>query len=298
MTVLDVTYFKGRNPVKELSKADNARIIELGGDRRTGQIMIKDHSDRGILPEKDNVKNISEEEMDKLFGVEKSKPLTANQKTRVKGIVTKLKQLQPTQLHEVEYATVNDVLYLKTFLISDKRNRRGWRASWNSIKKNIKSFHGKPGIEYTKCGEYGCMLDHTDAGSYEENLHVQENYKVTTIVDTVLDEDSHTAYAIHRVENEDFAGKINRKEIKYLSPSIWPNKEKTTMYKADENDEWYIDTTDWTGVHDAWVHSPAFGHVAKIVGECVGGVECINKLKNNTTLVGSDFLDDIRQLLK
>ena len=82
MTVLDVTYFKGGTPAKELSKADNARIIELGGDRRTAQIMIKDHKDRGILPKKDSVKNISKEDMNKIFGDSKSKEANVDSLTQ------------------------------------------------------------------------------------------------------------------------------------------------------------------------------------------------------------------------
>ena len=222
------------------------------------------------------------------------------QQKKLESIITQLKQLDKEtklpdtsktdnykmQLHAVEHYTENGKLYLKTFLINDKRNNNGWRASWDSIRKNVKSFIGQPGIEYYKCGEYGCMRDHTDEPTLEENLKLQENYRVSTIVDVVLDEGTHTAYAIHRIENEDFAAKINRKEIKYLSPSIWPNKEKTTVYQNADNNEWYIDTTDWKGVHDAWVDNPAFGHAARIVGQCFGGEDCIVELKGDKLLVG------------
>ena len=209
---------------------------------------------------------------------------TPCEKVRIEKIIAKLKQL-----HAVEYFTDdghdnyddnNNALYIKTFLISDKRNNNGWRADWASIKKNIKSFVGKPGIEYKKCGIHGCMLDHTDGHSYDNNIHIQEKYRVSTIVNTILDEATHTAYAIHKIEDDTFAEKIRREEIQYLSPAIWPNKEKTTMHLTDD-DEWYIDTTDWQGLHDAFVDSPAYGHQAKIVGQCEGSSsECLTELDN------------------
>ena len=184
------------------------------------------------------------------------------------------------------YRKKDGKLYIKTFLIDDTRNNNGWRASWNSIKKRIRTFIGRPGIEYMKCDQYGCMLDHTIAPTFEENLHVQEPHRVTTIVDTALDESTHTAYAIHRVENEEFAQKIESGEIKYLSPSIAPVKEKTTISQnPDNDDEWYIDTTDWRGLHAAFVHMPAYNHKARVVGKCTGDEKCVTELKNNSTLV-------------
>ena len=200
------------------------------------------------------------------------------QRKRVRGIIAAARQLDA-----ITYERHKDDgrLYVKTFLISDRRNRNGWRASWNSIKKHHKSFIGKPGIEYMKCGDTGCSLDHTAGPSYEESEHMQERYRVSTIVDTVLDESNHTAYAIHRIESDDFADKILRNEIRYLSPSIWPDRERTTMQLTD-NDEWHIDTTGWRGLHDAWVHSPAYGHDARVIDKCAGeSASCITELRNS-----------------
>ena len=217
------------------------------------------------------------------------------QRAKIEEIIARIEvlsknDLDTIQLNATEHYRENGVLYLKTFLINDLRNNNGWRASWNSIKNNVKSFIGTPGIEYYKCGEYGCMRDHTDAKSLEENVKIQERYRVSTIVDVMLDEPTHTAYAIHRIENKDFEKKIEKNKIKYLSPSIWPNRERTTI-NINEDDEWYIDTTDWKGVHDAWVDNPAFGHAARIIGRCFGGEECITKLKGDTLLVAKSRLD-------
>ena len=199
-----------------------------------------------------------------------------------------LMALNAVESKKVEYYTKDGDFYVKTFLISDKRNKRGWRASWNSIKKNVKSFHGRPGIEYMKCTEHGCDLDHTEGDTKEESIHIQEKYRVSTIVDTVLDESTHTAYAIQKVEDSQFRKKIEMGEIKYLSPSIWPNAEKTTLSISEDN-EWYIDTTDWDGLHHAWVNRPAFGHEARVVGQCTGDESCITELKNNRALVARAY---------
>ena len=179
-------------------------------------------------------------------------------------------------------------LFVKTFLIDDTRNRNGWRASWPSIKRLHKTFRGRPGIVFWSCGKKGCLRDHTEEQTYEGNVRKQEKYRVSTIVDTVLDESTHTAYAIHHVEREDFAQQIRQGIVKYLSPSIWPDREKTTVRLADpdgtagESDlarEWHIDTTGWKGLHDAWVDIPAYGPKARVVATCEGRKDCAASLR-------------------
>ena len=203
---------------------------------------------------------------------------------------------QLRQLHAIEHYRKDGDLYVKTFLVDETRNKNGWRASWASIKKNVKTFHKRPGIEYYKCTVHGCNMDHTEGDTLKEAVHAQEPHRVSTIMDTVLDEPTHTAYAIHKIHNEDFAKKIEQGVVKYLSPSIWPNKEKTTMALSDD-DEWHIDTTDWTGLHDAWVDNPAFGHKARVVGQCRGDKSCITELKTNRMLVATQLLYKAKALL-
>ena len=181
--------------------------------------------------------------------------------------------------HNFEPYEKDGDLYIKTWLIDDSRNRNGWRASWESIKQNAKSYIGRPGIEYTKCGEQGCIRDHTEADTLEKNLHKQERYRVSTIVDTVLDEANHTAYAIHKVVDKEFAEKIRRNEIQYLSPAIWTDKESTSMKNVD--DKIHIDTTKWKATHTAFVDQPAYGQKAKVVSKCTGTEKCVNELKNS-----------------
>ncbi len=56
--------------------------------------------------------------------------------------------------------------------MNDQRNKNEWRATWESIKENAQDFIGKPGIEYTKCVDGKCDLDHTDV---DQASHIHLN---------------------------------------------------------------------------------------------------------------------------
>jgi len=160
--------------------------------------------------------------------------------------------------------------FLKTFAINDKRNKNGWRATWEGIRKNIETFKGKPGIEFVKCDEDGCDLDHTEAQTEEMSLQVQEPFRVTTIVGFTFDESTHTAYFIDKVNDPDFYQKVKSLEIKYVSPSIWPKAGGYEIVGQMENGMPMIDVWEWSGLHKAYVNKPAFGDDAKITATCEG----------------------------
>lgn len=165
--------------------------------------------------------------------------------------------------------------YAKVFLLNDQRNKNGWRVTWESIKKNAADFIGRPGIEYVKCEGTVCDLDHTDGSTYEQNLKVQEQYRVSTIVDYVIDEPTHTVYAIHHIHDAKFAKKIAQKLIRYVSPSIWPKHEAYEILGKNTDGRPLVDVYDWKAIHSAWVTKPAFGDDAKIVAQCDGtGHDC------------------------
>ena len=153
--------------------------------------------------------------------------------------------------------------FAKIFLINDQRNKNEWRATWESIKKNAQDFIGKPGIEYTKCVDGECDLDHTDASTYAQNLKVQEQFRVSTIIDIILDENTHTAFAIHEINDDTFAKKLQREEVKYVSPSIWPKQGQYEIIGKKANGELVIDVFSWYGLHSAFVNKPAFGMMQK-----------------------------------
>ena len=160
--------------------------------------------------------------------------------------------------------------FLKTFAINDKRNKNGWRAVWEGIRKNIETFKGKPGIEFVKCDEDGCDLDHTEAQTEEMSLKVQEPFRVTTTIGFTFDESTHTAYFIDKVDDPNFFEKVKNLEIKYVSPSIWPKSGGYEIVGQMENGQPMIDVWDWSGLHHAFVNKPAFGDDAKITATCEG----------------------------
>lgn len=161
-------------------------------------------------------------------------------------------------------------LYLKTFALNDQRNKNGWRVTWDSIKKNMGDFIGNPGILYTKCQGSSCDLDHTEGSTYDSSLDVQEDFRVTNIIDYTIDEDTHTAYAIHQVTDPDFAKMVNNDEIKYVSPSVWPVAGAYDVSGTNDKGLPMIDAFDWKALHIAFINDPAFGDDAKITATCEG----------------------------
>jgi len=160
--------------------------------------------------------------------------------------------------------------FLKTFAINDKRNKNGWRAVWSGIRKNIETFKGKPGIEFVKCDQDGCDLDHTEAQTEEMSLKIQEPFRVTTTIGFTFDESTHTAYFIDKIDDPAFYEKVKSGEIKYVSPSIWPKSGGYDIIGEMENGQPMIDVWEWSGLHHAFVTKPAFGDDAKITATCEG----------------------------
>lgn len=167
--------------------------------------------------------------------------------------------------------------FLRVFAINDKRNKNGWKALWRGTRKNLHTFKGKPGIEFMKCDDDGCDLDHTEAQTKEMSLEVQEPFRVTTTIDFAFDESTHTAYFIDQVNDPEFFERVKKGEIKYVSPSIWPETGGFEIVGEMDNGSPMIDVWDWSGLHHAFVTKPAFGDEAKITATCEG-VNCPVKL--------------------
>ena len=197
--------------------------------------------------------------------------------------VKRSKQLRIVGLHldaKKEITDVSDAKrrLLKTFLISDVRNKNQWRVSWNSIKQYAKSFVGFPGIAYEKCEMGSCDLDHTQGATYEGSLENQKEYIVSNIIDVVFDEVNHTAWAIHEVLDDEFWEEIRAGRIKYVSPAIWPSKEHVVVIEPGEDGIPLVDCTKWQPLHLAFVHEPAYGITAEVRAHCTGGAECYSEV--------------------
>jgi hypothetical protein len=187
-------------------------------------------------------------------------------------------------------------MFIKTFALSDKRNKNGWRVTWDSIKRRIATFviNKRPGIEYVKCEEGECDLDHTDGATKEQAVKTQEQYRKTTIIDYTLDESNHKAYFIHQTTDREFFEKIQRGEIRFVSPSIWPTPGAYEILGRTERGMLKIDVYDWDGLHDAFVNNPAFGDEAKIVSTCEGD-NCHVRMMTAAQME-ADGLDPLKQV--
>ena len=113
--------------------------------------------------------------------------------------------------------------FVRTFGLNTKRNNNEWRVTWESIKEHIATAIKRPGIEYEKCVENKCDLDHVEAESFDENIQKQKPFERTSIVDYVFDEDNETVDLIHEVHDDEFFEKLKNGEIQYVSAMIWPS---------------------------------------------------------------------------
>lgn len=173
--------------------------------------------------------------------------------------------------------------FVRTFGINDIRNNNEWRSTWQGVLDNIKKSIGRPGIEFEKCTEAGCGLDHVEAEFLEENREKQKPFEVTNMIDYVIDEDTHTVDVIHEVHDDDFWKKLKDGMIKFVSPMIWPNNGGAQSSGTGRADLPIIDTWDYEWVHMAFLEkNPAFGDDASVRTMCEGKNCGIQLLSANT----------------
>ena len=169
--------------------------------------------------------------------------------------------------------------FVRTFGMNSERNKNEWRATWESIKKYIHTALQFPGIEYEVCKADGCDLDHVEADTFEENLAKQKPYERTEIIDYVLNEKEESADLIHEVFDDDFWDKLKSREIKYVSPLIWPLPNGVKVLGTGRAGLPIIDTTDWKFVHQAFLkNNPAYGTDIATVKTMCDGKDCDVKL--------------------
>lgn len=166
--------------------------------------------------------------------------------------------------------------FVRTFGIDTTRNKNKWRVTWDSIVKNIHTAlepDTNAGIEFEKCDENGCDLDHVEAETFKGLIEKQKPYKRATTIDYVLDEINLSADTIDEVHDDEFWEKLQSGEIKYVSPLIWPYSGGYEIVGYDEfTGQKIIDAWDWHWVHKAYLtKDPAFGtEKANIKAMCEG----------------------------
>jgi len=174
--------------------------------------------------------------------------------------------------------------FVRTFGMNSKRNKNEWRATWDSIKKNIHTAIDYPGIEYEACVDAKCDLDHVEAETFKENVEKQKPFSRTNIIDFVLDEKEESVDLIHEVLDDEFWKRLNNEEL-FVSPLIWPVNNGVTVLGKGRIGLPIIDTTDWKFVHDAFLtKDPAYGTDTATVKTMCEGKNCDVKLLSAQTL--------------
>lgn len=192
--------------------------------------------------------------------------------------------------------------FVRTFGMNSERNKNEWRATWDSIKKYIHTALEFPGIEYEVCKADGCDLDHVEAETFEENIAKQKPYERTKIIDYILDEETESADLIHEVFDDDFWGKLQRREIKYVSPLIWPLFNGVKILGKGRAGLPIIDTDKWKFVHDAFLkNNPAYGTDIATVKTMCDGKDCDVKLlahilQADTTTANSENISHLQEI--
>lgn len=165
--------------------------------------------------------------------------------------------------------------FVKTFGLNTKRNKNEWRVSWESIKRHINTAINRPGIEYEKCQNGKCDLDHVEAETFDSIIEKQKPFERTRIIDYVLNEDTETVDLIHEVLDDEFFEKLKSGEIQYVSAMVWPSSGGYTKHGIGRMDLPIIDAEHWEFVHHAFLKdNPAYGKDTAQVKTTCEGSDC------------------------
>ena len=180
--------------------------------------------------------------------------------------------------------------FVRTFGMNTKRNKNEWLATWDSIKENIHTVIGMPGIAYEECDSAGCSLTHVEADTFEEQIEKQKPFIKTKIIDYVLDETSQSVDLIHEVTDESFFEELQKADtVKFVSPLIWPTNGGITINGKGRADLPIIDAHHWKFAHQAFLNSdPAYGDDAAQVKTTCEGDNCLVQMLSAETTTAND----------
>lgn len=161
--------------------------------------------------------------------------------------------------------------FIRTFLINDTVNFNDWMTTKDANSRQSKNWLGMPGVRFwsTELNRW----DHPEYDTKEEALAGQEDYRVSTIVAVQWNADTKTWEQVSEIHDDNIWQKILTKEIRYVSPSAWPDE----VVPGIDNP---LVVTDYTPLHYAFVDDPAFGFViATVSGTCDGTTKkCLAEL--------------------
>lgn len=184
--------------------------------------------------------------------------------------------------------------FIKGFLLNTKRNKNGWKVSWESILKYASDFINHPGIYYEVSED---EPDHTEGRTYKENMANQEDYRVVNIVSVSLDEDTQTLNYVGEILDEDFEAEWNAGKINMTSPAVWP--EEMEQVGVMENGAPMLDVYKWRALHIAYINDPAYGDDAVTLATCDGDGElCKIRLSAKNNPCGLCAENDLAPLME
>jgi len=163
--------------------------------------------------------------------------------------------------------------FVRTFGMNTKRNKNEWRVTWDSIKENIHTALGMPGIAYEQCTEDGCSLTHVEASTFEEQIEKQKPYIKSKIIDYILDEQNESVDLIHEVTDDAFFDELQKGDsIKSVSPLIWPTNGGVVVNGKGRDGIPVIDAFSWKYAHQAFLNKDAaYGDdIAQVKTTCQG----------------------------
>ena len=162
----------------------------------------------------------------------------------------------------------NDHFFIKFFLLDATLNLNKWGVTENALKANLDTFIGKP---FILTPEFG----HPDARNGDQLLQVQNEFKVGTIIEVGIENDTHKAFGIAEITDKTAADIIKAGKVPFVSPSIVFGRGDTKLLM-----DGYLTINRFEGAHVAGVKDPAFGmYKSQIKGQCSGdSVTCEKEL--------------------
>ncbi len=210
--------------------------------------------------------------------------LTECQKTALFTLENKITHFHGAVESEIEHLDNykgREGTFLKKFLIGEEFNMNRWRVTWEAIKKDIKSFIGKP-------------LVLTPERNHPHHK-VQEKFRVGDIIDVGIDELKRTAWQVSHITDPKVAEMIRNEELKFGSPTVLPFSKDTVETVHLGNGKLETTLHRFKAAQDAIVREPAYGReVDFIPAICDGtGEDCALKLQEVSAAVNSDNIDQI-----
>ena len=182
--------------------------------------------------------------------------------------------------------------FIKSFLINNKLNLNDWEVTEEANRLDGPEFKGMPGIEFFNKGR----RDHTVGNTYAEALRLQSPHAKAIIRKVLGTETGEKLTQISRVFDEEIIKKLRNKEIKFVSPAIFPRSiDDVEIIERPEGGHIHR-VHRYLPLHYAFVDEPAYGGDAAITDIC-DGPECLIKLeKAKTDGIGQDEIDPLREI--